>query len=81
MLSFALTTVLLLAAAAPAAPADPVIDHLSASGANGEVSVHFSLAHAFDREQTIQSLQSGVPTSLTYVIEVFRKRRTAENTQ
>jgi hypothetical protein len=38
------------------------------------VDVRFSLAHAFDRDQTIQLLQSGVPTSLTYVVEVFRKR-------
>jgi len=60
--------------AAAAAPVEPVIDHLTAAGANGDVDVHFSLAHAFDHEQTIQSLQSGVPTSLTYVVEVFRKR-------
>lgn len=74
MLSFALTSLLFLAAGVPAERLDPVIDHLNASGVNGEVNVRFSLAHAFDREQTIQSLQSGVPTSLTYVVEVFRKR-------
>ncbi len=73
MLSFALTSFLLLAAGASAAT-DPLIDHLSASGLNGAVSVRFSIAHAFDREQAIQSLQSGVPTSLTYVVEIFRKR-------
>lgn len=74
MLSVALATFLFFAAGTPAEPADPVIDHLTASGTGGEVNVRFSLAHAFDREQTIQSLQSGVPTSLTYVVEVFRKR-------
>jgi hypothetical protein len=74
LLSLVLTSFLLLASGNAAEPPDPVIDHLNAAGANGEVSVRFSLAHAFDREQTIQSLQSGVPTSLTYVVEVFRKR-------
>jgi hypothetical protein len=74
LLSLTLTSFLLWAAAAPLAPVDPVIDHLVAAGANGEVNVRFSLSHAFDREQTIQSLQSGVPTSLTYVVEVFRQR-------
>jgi hypothetical protein len=65
---------LFFAVAARAASPDPLIDHLSAAGANGEVDVHFSLAHAFNHEQTIQSLQSGVPTSLTYIVELFRKR-------
>lgn len=54
--------------------ADPKIDKLAATAANGKVSVHFSLAHAFDRPQTIQGLQSGVPTSFTYVIEIYRDR-------
>ncbi len=71
MFAFALASLLF---AASARPAEPVIDHLRASAANGEVDVHFSLAHAFDREQTIHSLQSGVPTSLTYIVEVIRKR-------
>ena len=74
MLSLVLASFLLWAAGASSEPADPLIDHLTASGASGEVSVHFSLAHAFDREQTIQSLQSGVPTGLTYVVEIFRTR-------
>jgi Domain of unknown function (DUF4390) len=70
LLAFVLTSFLFAAAA----PAEPVIDHLAASASNGEINVHFSLSRAFDREQTIQSLQSGVPTSLTYVVEVFRRR-------
>ena len=74
MLSFALSTLLFFAAGAPAERRDPVIDHLTAAGVNGEVNVHFSMAYAFDREETIQSLQSGVPTSLTYIVEVFRTR-------
>jgi hypothetical protein len=60
---------------APAAfAADPQIEHLTAKAVNGQVSVHFVLAHAFDREETIQGLQSGVPTSFTYVVEIFRDR-------
>jgi hypothetical protein len=54
--------------------ADPQIEHLTATAANGQVSVHFVLAHAFDRAETIQGLQSGVPTSFTYVVEIFRDR-------
>lgn len=54
--------------------ADPDIEHLSATATGSSISVHFSLAHAFDREQTIQGLQSGVPTSLSYVVEVYRDR-------
>ena len=54
--------------------ADPVIERVSATAANGKVSVKFALEHGFDREQTIQGLQSGVPTSFTYVVEIFRDR-------
>lgn len=63
---------LLLAGAAHAA--DPTIESLSAKSANRQVSVRFTMAHAFDREQTIQGLQSGVPTTLTYIVEIFRDR-------
>jgi len=66
---------LILLLLAPAAfAADPQIEHLTATNANGQVSVHFVLAHAFDRAETIQGLQSGVPTSFTYVVEIFRDR-------
>lgn len=36
--------------------------------------MHFALEHGFDREETIQGLQSGVPTSFTYIVEIFRDR-------
>ena len=62
-----------LASAALAAEGEPRIEHLGASAANGQVSVHFSLTNAF-RDETLQSLQSGVPTSLTSVVEIFRDR-------
>ena len=60
--------------ATAALAADPKIDKLTATAAGGKISVHFALVNAFDRPQTIQGLQSGVPTSFTYVVEVFRDR-------
>lgn len=62
----------LLAQAALAA--DPQIEHLTAIASNSHISVHFSLAHAFDREEILQGLQSGVPTGFTYVVEISRDR-------
>jgi len=62
-----------LVSSAVAAEGEPRIERLSAAAANGQVSVHFSLTNAF-RDETLQSLQSGVPTSLTYVVEIFRDR-------
>jgi transposase len=53
---------------------DPSIETLSAKAVNRQVSVRFTMAHAFDREQTIQGLQSGIPTTLTYIVEIFRDR-------
>jgi hypothetical protein len=54
--------------------AEPKIDNLVATAANGKISVHFTLQNAFDRPQTIQGLESGVPTSFSYVIEIYRDR-------
>jgi hypothetical protein len=68
-----LTAVLLLVASAGFSD-DPKIDTLTARSLNRQVHVHFSMGHAFDREQTIQGLQSGVPTSLVYIVEVYRDR-------
>lgn len=70
----ALSSIFFLFVATAALAADPSIDHLAAAAANGKVSVRFSLEHAFDREQTIQGLQSGVPTSFAYVVEIYRDR-------
>jgi hypothetical protein len=53
---------------------DPRIDTLGATSVGGKVSIHFSLAHGFDRPQVLEGLQSGVPTSFTYVVEIFRDR-------
>ena len=65
---------LLTAGAAAARSTDPRIEQLSAIAANGRVSVHFTLTHAFETEQISQGLQSGVPTGFTYVVEIFRDR-------
>ena len=74
MRSVALASILYcLASAALAAEGEPRIERLGAAAANGQVSVHFSLSNAF-RGETLESLQSGVPTSLTYVVEIFRDR-------
>jgi len=54
--------------------ADPEIDNLTATSSNGKVSAHFTLLNAFDRAEIVQGLQSGVPTSFAYVIEVYRDR-------
>lgn len=54
--------------------ADARIQNLAATAAAGEVSVHFTLTNAFSDEQRVQALQSGLPTSITYVIEIYRDR-------
>lgn len=53
---------------------DPRIATLSAQSVNHQVSVRFTMLHAFDRAQIVQGLQSGVPTSLVYVVEAYRDR-------
>ncbi|HJT17776.1 MAG TPA: DUF4390 domain-containing protein [Thermoanaerobaculia bacterium] len=54
--------------------ADPSIDNLTATAAGGKVSVHLTLTNAFGSPDIIQTLQSGVPTGFTYVIEIYRDR-------
>jgi opacity protein-like surface antigen len=67
--------ILLIVLATPALAADAAIEHLTAAANTaGQVSVRFQLAHAFDRQQVLERLQSGVPTTLTYVVEIFRDR-------
>ena len=66
--------ILLLFGASIAHAADPKIDGLSAIAANGKVSVRFALANAFHNGEVVEGLQSGLPTSFTYEIEIFRDR-------
>lgn len=67
---------LLLLTATPlrAAPPQPTIENLAATANGGKVSVRFTLAGAFEHEEMIEALRSGLPTSLTYSIEIFRDR-------
>jgi hypothetical protein len=67
--------VLLLTLISLPALADPRIENLAATAAHsGAVSVRFSLGDAFGDEHTVQALQSGLPTSFTYVVEIYRDR-------
>lgn len=63
----------LLASAAFAAP-KPEIRNLAATSLEGKVSVRFSLEQAFADGEMVEALQSGLPTSFTYVVEIFRDR-------
>lgn len=60
------------AIAAP--PPHPTIESLSATASGGKVSVRFSLASAFRNGETVEALQSGLPTTFTYFVEIFRDR-------
>ena len=70
--ALSLAGLLLLAGAAFAA--DPRIENLSAIAAGGKVSVRFSLANAFKNGEMVEALESGLPTSFTYTVEIFRDR-------
>lgn len=63
--------------ALPATAADPPrseIANLTAIAASGKVSVQFELANAFRNGELVEALQSGLPTSFTYIIEIYRDR-------
>jgi hypothetical protein len=64
----------LLFVAGLASAAEPKIDALSATSAQGKVSVRFTLAQAFRNGEIAQALQSGLPTSFSYEVEIFRDR-------
>jgi hypothetical protein len=53
---------------------DARIENLSASAAGNLVSVKLQLAEAFRDGKLQQTLQSGLPTTLTYEVEIFRDR-------
>ncbi|MCU1349960.1 MAG: hypothetical protein JWO56_2990 [Acidobacteria bacterium] len=54
--------------------ADAKIQNLAATAVAGEVGVRFMMTNAFADEQRVQALQSGLATSITYVVEIFRDR-------
>jgi hypothetical protein len=60
--------------ASAATAADPEIRNLSATAKGGSVSVRFALASAFDDHDLLDSIQSGLPTSFSYIVEIFRDR-------
>ena len=70
----ALSALLFGLSAATIASPDPHIEDLTAAVNGSMVTVHFMLADAFGNDETVQALQSGLPTSFTYVIEIFRDR-------
>jgi transposase len=63
----------LLAGSALAAP-KPRIENLAATASGGKVSVRFALANAFTSGEMVEALQSGLPTTFTYSVEIFRDR-------
>ncbi len=71
---FFLSLLLLAAPSALARSGDPHIENLGATAAGGKVSVRFALIGAFQRPQLLEGLQSGVPTSFTYTVEIYRDR-------
>jgi hypothetical protein len=64
----------LMAALFRAAPPNPTIENLAASASSGKVSVRFTLNSAFDDAEMVEALKSGLPTSFTYSVEIFRDR-------
>jgi hypothetical protein len=66
---------LLLALAATGVVAEqpkPQIRNLAATAAGGKVSIRFDLEGAFTSPEMVEALQSGLPTSFTYHLEIFR---------
>lgn len=63
-----------LTARLSAAPPHLTIENLGATASAGKVSVRFSLAGAFQHGEMVEALKSGLPTSFTYSIEIFRDR-------
>ena len=61
-------------AAGASAPPRPAIENLAATAVQGKVSVRFTLEGAFRNEEMVEALQSGLPTSFTYNIEIYRDR-------
>jgi hypothetical protein len=67
-------TFALFATAAAAQEPDPDIRNLSAVANAGNVSVRFNLINAFADHDLVSALQSGLPTSFSYIVEIFHDR-------
>jgi hypothetical protein len=64
----------LIVAGSVAAAPRPAVENLAATAAHGRVSVRFTLDGAFRNSEMVEALQSGLPTSFTYNIEIYRDR-------
>jgi hypothetical protein len=69
-----ISLILFLGASLAAAPPNPKIENLGATANAGKVSVRFSLTGAFQNGEMVEALRSGLPTSFTYSVEIFRDR-------
>jgi hypothetical protein len=69
-----LLALLLVSAAGPLSAAEPQIRNLTAVATGGTLNVRFSLANAFDDRAVVKALQSGLPTSFAFVVEIYRDR-------
>lgn len=71
-----LFALLLAAVAVPfrAEPPQPEIQTLAAVADRGKVSVRFALDGMFQNGEIVEALQSGLPTTITYYVEIFRDR-------
>lgn len=70
----ALAVLLFLSLSVAAAAPRPTIENLAATASQGKVSVRFTLDGAFRSNEMIEALQSGLPTSFTYNVEIYRDR-------
>jgi Domain of unknown function (DUF4390) len=57
-----------------AAEKEPSIENLSALVEGDKVSVRFSLVNGLANGEMVEALEAGLPTSFTYVVEIFRDR-------
>lgn len=53
---------------------EPKIEGLEAIADNGKVSVRFSLVNGLANGEMVEALESGLPTSFTYIVQIFRDR-------
>ena len=74
MVRWAPLLLLLTLLAASVRADDARIEGLTAIADAGKVSVRFTLANALENGEMVQALESGLPTSFTYIAEIFRDR-------
>jgi hypothetical protein len=65
---------LVLFPASAAARDEPTIQNLSAIVEGEKVSVRFALINGLANGEMVEALEAGLPTSFTYIVEIFRDR-------